>query len=398
MKKAVPVGFLGLAFLSASFSVYAQKIETINGVRTVHNEKAGLWGNNPKVQLRLLQTIGDLNTEDENLAFNSPTDVAVDSAGNIYILDAANQRIQKFSPEGQYLATIGRKGQGPGEFNYPSSLDIDSKGNLFVLDGFVKKIQILTPEGKEQKTILILKDRLLKMRYLKSGLFAAGASPMLGMGREEENKGVELFRLVKLIDQTGIAQKEFGLLHDFGDSTSNYYGNFFQFDVDSEDNVYLSFTNQNRVEKYSPDGRLLWISDRPLNYRTGVLERGKTETSGGRVISTQGPKMNIVSAGIAADEKGRAWVVTLNRQIKKEEQVTTVMIGTAGGVSKVRTEGNRELQKTDMYKLEIFSPDGILLGAIPLGHFVDSIRIVKDNLFLIDSGHGAKVYHYKIIE
>ncbi len=74
------------------------------------------------------------------------------------------------------------------------------------------------------------------------------------------------------------------------------------------------------------------------------------------------------------------------------------MIGGSGGISTVRTEGNRELQKTNMYKLEIFSPDGVLLGAIPLDHFVDSIRIVDDNLFLIDSGHGAKVYHYKIIE
>ncbi len=151
MKKTLAVGFLALAFLGLSVYSYAQKIETVDGVRTVHNTKTGLWGKNPEVQLRLVQTIGDLNTEDENLAFNNPNDVAVDSAGNIYILDAANQRIQKFSPEGKFLATIGRKGQGPGEFNFPSSLDVDPNGNLVVLDGSVKKIQILTPEGKEQK-------------------------------------------------------------------------------------------------------------------------------------------------------------------------------------------------------------------------------------------------------
>jgi hypothetical protein len=178
---------------------------------------------------------------------------------------------------------------------------------------------------------------------------------------------------------------------------TNSLGNIFQFDVDGEDNVLISFASQNRVEKYSPDGRLLWKADRQLNYRTGVLEKGKTEgTSTG--INVQPPKLNTVSAGIAADEKGRSWVITLGRQIKEEEQVYTMMQGSSAGIVKVETKGNRELQKTDAYKLEVFSSDGILLGAIPIDHFVDSIRIIKDNLFLIDAGHGAKVYHYKIVE
>jgi DNA-binding beta-propeller fold protein YncE len=397
MKKALATSLLGTVLLLVSFQLGAQKIETVDGVRVVHNEKTGQWGASPQVHLELIQTIGDLNTEDENLAFNSPRDVALDPAGNIYILDAANQRIQKFSPEVKYLATFGRKGQGPGEFNYPSSLDIDSQGKMYVLDSFVKKIQILTPEGKEQKTILILKDQLFKSRAMKSGVFAAGAYPMPSRAGDEEKKDSGLFRLVKLIDHTGNAQKEFGSLHDYGDSMTNYYANIFQFDIDGEDNILLSFINQNRVEKYSPDGRLLWRADRPLNYRTGVLERAKIESSG-RSYSTQAPKMNTVSAGIGVDEKGRAWVVTQDRQIREEEQVYTMMVGGSGGVAKVETKGNRELQKTDMYKLEIFSPDGILLGAIPLDHFVDSIRIIRDNLFLIDSGHGAKIYHYRIIE
>jgi hypothetical protein len=134
-----------------------------------------------------------------------------------------------------------------------------------------------------------------------------------------------------------------------------------------------------------------------VNYRTGVIEKGKTESSS-KGVSTQAPKMNTISGGIAIDERARSWVVTLDRQIRKEEEVWTMMVGGSGGVAKVETKGNRELQKTDMYKLEIFSPDGILLGTIAVDHFVDSIRIIRDDLFLIDSGHGAKIYHYKIME
>lgn len=390
MKKTIFVCFLAIVALLLWTMGYAQKIETIDGIRVVHNVKGGQWGKNPKVSIRLFQTIGDLNTEDENLAFNSPSDVALDAAENIYILDTSNQRIQKFSPAGKYLATIGRKGQGPGEFIYPASLDIDGQGNLYVLDPFGKKIQVLSPQGKEERTIRILKDTLFKTRFLATGQFAASIFPSLGAKSEQQTKEPGLPKLLKLCDSAGQVLFEFVPIFDYGDSNSNLSGNLVLFDIDKDDDVYVSFYNQNRLEKYSPEGRLLWKADRPLNYGTGIIEKGRREG--------EGAKMNSVSAGIALDNKRRAWVVTLNRQIKKEEHLSTSVVAGAGGVSKVKTEGNRELQKTDMYKLEIFGPDGILLGEIPLEQFVDYIRIVNDNLFLIDSARGAKIYQYKIIE
>jgi hypothetical protein len=391
MKKTFFISFLGFVFLAASTMAYSQKIETIDGVRVVHNVKGGKWGKNPQVSIKLFQTIGDLTTEDENLSFNSPSDTAMDSAGNIYILDSGNQRIQKFSPEGKYLATIGRKGQGPGEFNYPGSLDIDGQGNLYVLDPFVKKIQVLSPQGKELKSILLLKDMIFKTRFLRTGQFAASVYLGRGSNSEQQTKTAGLPKTLKLFDPAGQMQNEFAPIFDYGDSNSNFSGNIVIFDVDRNDNIYVSFMSQNRLEKYSPDAHLLWKADRPLNYGTGIIEKGKVD---GRSI----PTMKMVSAGVTADEKGRAWVLTLNRQIKKEEQVSTIMVGGAGGIAKVKSEGNLDLQKTDMYKLEIFSPDGVLLGEIPIEQFVDYIRIIKDSLFLIDAARGAKIYQYKIIE
>jgi hypothetical protein len=62
------------------------------------------------------------------------------------------------------------------------------------------------------------------------------------------------------------------------------------------------------------------------------------------------------------------------------------------------TKGNTDLQETDMYVLEIFDSDGVLLGEIPLNHFVDRICIKNDSLFLLDQMRGVKYYQYKIIE
>jgi hypothetical protein len=178
---------------------------------------------------------------------------------------------------------------------------------------------------------------------------------------------------------------------------TNSLGNLFQLDVDSQDNIYFVFAFQNRIEKYAPDGTLLWRADRELNFPVGVRQRGKTESQGGSVMY-EAPRMNQCSSAIAADDKGRVWVTTLNRQLKKEEEVSTMMVGGPDGIHSIKTTGNQELQKTDMYKLEIFDAAGVLLGEIPLTHFVDGIYIWEDRLFLLDRDRGAKFYEYRIVE
>jgi len=49
-----------------------------------------------------------------------------------------------------------------------------------------------------------------------------------------------------------------------------------------------------------------------------------------------------------------------------------------------------------MYKIQIFAPDGMLLGEIPLQHFADSITIQNNKVFLVDKLRGTKYYEYKI--
>ena len=96
-----------------------QKIETVDGVKLVHNSGPGAWGKTAKVALDPVRTLGDVDTADENLAFYMPSAVAVDGAGNIYVLDTGNHRVQKFGPDGKYLATLGRAGPGPGRVLFP---------------------------------------------------------------------------------------------------------------------------------------------------------------------------------------------------------------------------------------------------------------------------------------
>jgi hypothetical protein len=84
-------------------------------------------------------------------------------------LRSANHRVQKFSPEGIYLMTFGRRGQGPGEFYNPDSIDIDAQGVLYVMDALQSRIQTMTPTGAGDRTIRLADDSMQKVRCLKSG-------------------------------------------------------------------------------------------------------------------------------------------------------------------------------------------------------------------------------------
>ena len=47
--------------------------------------------------------------------------------------DSGNHRIQKFSPDGEFLSSYGRKGQGPGEFQIMGGVAVDAKKRIWVL-------------------------------------------------------------------------------------------------------------------------------------------------------------------------------------------------------------------------------------------------------------------------
>lgn len=98
---------------------------------------------------RLVMTLGTKgvagNGPDQ---FNGVTDVAVAANGDVFVSDGhVNARILKFSKDGTFIKTWGKKGTGPGEFDVPHTIFFDSRGRLFVGDRSNKRIQIFDQDG-----------------------------------------------------------------------------------------------------------------------------------------------------------------------------------------------------------------------------------------------------------
>jgi len=129
------------------------KIETENGVKVVKNPMEPVFGEFA-LQLQEDLSIGG-NLNDDNYYFPKGASLAVDDQGTIYVIDVGNVRIQKYDKTGKYVQSIGRKGQGPGEFQYPGAIRFDGEGNICLNDMGMRAIKVFGPDGAYKKSVAL---------------------------------------------------------------------------------------------------------------------------------------------------------------------------------------------------------------------------------------------------
>jgi hypothetical protein len=157
---------------------WKRTIEEKEGVKVVKNPEEPLYGE-IELELELDLTIGGEDF-DENYNFIRLSDIEVDDEGNIYVMDPRQFRIQKYDKDGKYLQTIGREGEGPGEFQRASRMTLSGKGKLYVNE--TRKILIFNEGG--------LFDRNINLNFFIRSYLVTEEEEFIGWARistEEES-------------------------------------------------------------------------------------------------------------------------------------------------------------------------------------------------------------------
>jgi len=180
-------------FSSVVFAQKGFKVEKIDGILIVSNPKTPIPKNGLKKRIIFKEelSIGVIEGDD-NYMFGTKIDLNTDDEGNFYVSDYANKRIQKFDSKGKYIITIGRKGQGPGEFEYLSKVKFNNEDNLYVNDPINKRVSFFDKKGIFLRQIRIP----VRFRYLAKNFkdFIVGSKPDLIREKDVE-KSVTNFGL-----------------------------------------------------------------------------------------------------------------------------------------------------------------------------------------------------------
>ena len=80
-------------------------------------------------------------------SLSGPRGLAVEQDGTLFVADTANDRVQRFSPDGNLIGVLGEAGSGPGEVEEPVGVAVDPAGRVYVADSGNARIQRFEPDG-----------------------------------------------------------------------------------------------------------------------------------------------------------------------------------------------------------------------------------------------------------
>jgi sugar lactone lactonase YvrE len=219
----------------------------------------------------------------DNGQFITPAGIALDSAGNIWVADFNNNRIQKFSGSGSYLQQFGNNGRG--QTDHPAGVAIDSSGNVWVADTLKCRIVQFDSSGSYLWQIGTYGREIGQL--INPHALAVDLSGNVWVADSGNNRIVKYNKTGQVVAIVG------GL--ELGSDNGQFYSPQ-GIAMDHSGNVWVADTGNNRLQKFDSSGTYLT--------KIGTLGSGD-----GQFHSPQ---------GLTIDSSGNIWVVdSSNNRIQK---------------------------------------------------------------------------------
>lgn len=137
--------FLLLTIASSAPAQWAGEERDVDGVTHVMNPATPVLAPQT-IELTETWRLGGYSEAPEEF-FGVISDIVADDQNNFYVLDAQLSEVRIFDQSGAWVNTIGREGEGPGEFRRPQDLNLMADGTVGVVQPRPSKMILLTPTG-----------------------------------------------------------------------------------------------------------------------------------------------------------------------------------------------------------------------------------------------------------
>jgi gliding motility-associated-like protein len=223
---------VGEVLTAYSNSTGATVVWKLNGTKTVATQTTSIPINGTTI------AGGNGNGSAAN-QFNNPNRIFIDGAGNLYVPDMTNSRIQKWVPGATSGVTVaGGNGTGPAanQFNRPTSVYVDSKGNVYVTDQNNNRLQKWAPGATTGVTVA-------SNLSTPTGVFMDAQENLYIT--EQNNSLVSKWAPGAARGVTVAGGRGYGsAASQFSTPTGIY--------IDAAGNLYVCDTDNNRVQKWAP--------------------------------------------------------------------------------------------------------------------------------------------------
>jgi hypothetical protein len=259
-----------------------------------------------------------------------------------------------------------------GELEYPAT--IDCYQNRILVTRMTSQFHLFDLNGKYIKSIRLPQYQGFDLKFM-NGDKVVGFSMQPGGDNTKENK------ILKIYDLQG------NVLHDFGEpflvetTKSSWVANFLRIAVNDKDDIFVAFSSQNRIEKYSNAGKLLMKIDRQLPFDLEYKYEKKKMEVRGKVREYMDEDFPRISRGIGVESNGRIWVLALKKEVPRDIKIEDFIY-------------------QEYLEFEIYSEDGIFLTKVPFPAEMerfDNWTMCNDRLFFVDPFGQACVYIYKTV-
>ena len=262
--------------------------------------------------------------------FGHPDGVAVDSAGNVYVTDVENNDVRKITPSGVVTTLAGGhwgSNDGTGSaarFNGPAGVAVDSAGNVYVADQWNDEIRKITSTG----VVTTLAGSPVHLGSIDGTGSAASFICPSGVAVDSAGNvyvADQFNQEIRKITPTGVVSTLAGSPGQggFSDGTGSAasFSDPASVAVDSQGNVYVADAISQEIRKITPAGVVTTLAGSPM-------QQGSSDGTGG-AASFFSPE------GVAVDSAGNVYVAdTDNCEIRKTTPsgAVTTLAGTSGSI------------------------------------------------------------------